>query len=354
MMEEAILETPAPASDAVAALAADVAALLESDGRRAALRRAMTGSATILRTPSDDLRRELRKRVFTQLSTLDVPYQGNDFECVDYHQYELAPDLPMFRGPPVPAKALAAGDYFCVMGAAQTFGRLVRRPWPRLLSEVLGLPVLNLSRGGVGPEFFLDPRVVDLARRARFVVLQVMSGRSVGCDDYPGGRRITKDGRNTDLQRLDLLETLWRRDRRVAMKYVRRWNETYVGLYERIRRAIDRPTALAWISERAPDAWAPDRLLDGFDHGAFPHLIGEDIHRRVASLFDEGVVHVSGATAEATTSRITGRRCPHFGGGGRALHSKNTYYPSTQSHCAVAAALAPWALDVVHPTGEPA
>jgi hypothetical protein len=254
-----------PESAAVAELAQEVAVLTGQRRRQEALRHAMISSGSLLRSPTDELRYDLYRKIFKKIG--GIGYQGNDFEAVDYDQFEMAPNLPLFRGPAVPETALERGDYLCVVGAAQTFGSLVLHPWPQLLGEAVGLPVLNLSRGGAGPEFFLKPKLIQLARRARFVVLQVMSGRSVGCSEYPGGRRITVDSKLTDLLRLDVLEGMWHKDPKIALHYVRRWNASYLDLYRQLRAAIDRPTLLLWLSERAPDDWKPEGVLQEPDWG---------------------------------------------------------------------------------------
>jgi hypothetical protein len=333
-------------SDAVAKLAGEIAGLMAENRREAALRHAMAESVELLRKPSRVLRFDLRRRVFTKLR--GIGYQSSDFEAIDYLQYELVPDLqlPLFRGPAVPEEALGSGNYFCVIGAAQTFGRLVHRPWSTLLSEAIGLPVLNLSRGGGGPEFFLNPKLIDRVRRARFVILQAMSGRSVGCDEYPGGRRIIRDSKTTNVHRWDVLESLWQKDPAVALEYVRRWNASYVDLYRQLRTAIHRPTLLLWISERKPDDWRPERLLKKLDWGRFPQLVGRELFDTVADLFGERPEHVFQPSTEQPVSRVTGKPCPFFWTD-KNLHSQFGYYPSSQANIAIADDLLPWARRVL-------
>jgi len=188
--------------------------LLDDQGRVPALRHAMQASGELMANPSDPLRQALRDRVFKLFASHQIAYQGNDFEVVDYDQYEIWRDAMVFRGPAVPKKALAKGDYFCAIGAAQTFGRLVRRPWPIKLGKALGLAPLNLSRGGVGPDEFLDPRMIELIRGARFVILQVMSGRSAPRVEIPGTRIMTVDGEAPDQDRWQVLGALWKENRK--------------------------------------------------------------------------------------------------------------------------------------------
>jgi hypothetical protein len=350
MGDREISETSHAQSAAVAEVADGVRTLLKAANRETAMRFAMEASGALLRTPTDDLRIDLRMTVFKQFSRLGDSYQANDFESVDYALYDLRPDLPLLRGPRVSAEALAAGDYFCVLGAAQTFGRLAREPWAKLLSEAIDLPVLNLARGGVGPDFYLDPQLVDYARGARFVVLQVMSGRSVGCDEYPGGRHITREGQGTPVHRWDVLEGMWREDPAIALRYVHRWNATYLDLYGQLRAAIDRPILLLWISDREPDAWRPKMILKKLKWGSFPQLVGADLYADVAALFEERLEMVTGHSRVQPTSRITGEPCPYFGSG-KKFHTEFDYYPSSSAHAQLAATLTPWARALLGQSG---
>jgi hypothetical protein len=348
------LKASYPEEAAVTQLGKEVRRMLESGGREDALRHAMRGADAMLRTPTDALRFGLREKVFKRFSTRGVSYQDNDFECVDYELYEIAEDLPLFRGPPVPKKALENGDYFCVMGAAQTFGRLVHDSWPSQLSKAIGLPVLNLSRGGAGPEFFLEPKILELASRARFVVIQALSGRSVGCEDYPGGRLVEIAGKQTKINRLALVKLLAEKDPQIALHYIHKWNANYFGLYEKIREAIHCPTLLIWISDRQPNAWNPEQVLKKPGAGKFPQLVGGKLYSRVAKLFDQHYEFLTGAINEQTISRITGQPCPYFGDGGKDLHSGQAYYPTNENNSLIAMALTPWARTVVESRSLPA
>jgi hypothetical protein len=355
--ERAIQPPTHPESPKVRMIGQRVRMLLASGERYPAVRFAMRASESLLRNPTDAMRRELRDVIFKYLTVHGISYQDKDFEAVDYLQYELAPDLPMFRGPPVPFDALQRGDYFCVIGAAQTMGRLVRRPWPTLLSEDLDLPVLNLGRGGAGPEFFLDPRLIQMANNAKFVVLQVMSGRSVGCEEYPGGNLITQDGEATNVLRKDVLTNLWREDPRNAMRYVRRWNRNYVKFYEQLRACIKRPTMLLWCSEREPSDWKPQMLVKESTRlvwGRFPQLIGQDVYDQLIEIFNENRKYVYGESSEKPLNRLTDEPCPYFGDSGKTFHTEFNYYPSTSAHQEIAGLLSDWATRALQTAKTPA
>src|SRR5687767_3553783 len=109
-----------------------------------------------------------------------MDYQERDYEVVDYQLFQL-PDTGRLRGPA--PSTLAPGEYFTCLGAAQTFGCFSEQPYPTLLAERVGLPVLNFGVAGAGPRRFLQDsdraRVrLGFVNAGRFAVVQVMSGRS--------------------------------------------------------------------------------------------------------------------------------------------------------------------------------
>ena len=113
-------------------------------------------------------------------------YQEPDWKVVDYQVFCLDEQIvdpsrfcPLrIRGPR--PERLDAGSYFVCIGAAQTFGRFFADPFPAILAARIGYPVLNISHGGAGPSFFCgsNERLLHYVNRARFVVIQIMSGRS--------------------------------------------------------------------------------------------------------------------------------------------------------------------------------
>ncbi len=114
-----------------------------------------------------------------------MAYSDTDTEVVDYQVYCLDKKIIdpytgkslQLRGPK--PQNLVKNRYFVCLGAAQTFGRYCAKPYPMLLEEKIGLPGLNLGQGGAGPSFFgQNKKLLDYINNARFVIVQVMSGRS--------------------------------------------------------------------------------------------------------------------------------------------------------------------------------
>ncbi|WP_340318001.1 DUF6473 family protein [Rhizorhabdus argentea] len=109
-----------------------------------------------------------------------MDYSKRDYEIVDYGYYELpeAPDVK-FRAPLVPAEDMADGNYFSCVGGAHTKGVYIEHAYPEVLADRIGVPSLNLGLGGAGPGFYLmNPALIDVMNRGRFVILQLMTART--------------------------------------------------------------------------------------------------------------------------------------------------------------------------------
>lgn len=109
---------------------------------------------------------------------MGIGYQLTDRNVIDYDLWFHADDLALaFRGP---RGDLEAAGAICCIGAAQTFGRFVERPFARQIGDILNRRVLNLGFSGAGAEFYLKrPVLMRCLEQADMVVVQSMSGRSV-------------------------------------------------------------------------------------------------------------------------------------------------------------------------------
>ena len=109
-------------------------------------------------------------------------YQTEAYHIVDYELWRLPGSDEYFRGPQM---SFRPQNYVAFVGAAQTFGAFCRYPFVNLVAERTGHAVVNLGIGGAGPNRFLeDPTLMGVINSARLVVVQVMSGRSVGNGRY--------------------------------------------------------------------------------------------------------------------------------------------------------------------------
>lgn len=284
-------------------------------------------------------------------------YQRRDYEVVDYRMYELPGTRLHFRGP-MP-EGLESGRYFTCIGAAQTFGCFCARPFPDLLSKRLAAPALNLGYGGAGPEFFERHESLDrYVNGGRFVILQVMSGRSQSNSVFEcrgleylvrrsDGVALGADAGYQDLlygspalARLrfkkvtGILPRLWAapRVRRIVEETRRAWIESHRRLLAR----IEVPVILFWFSRRHPAYVARVNSLDSL-FGEFPQLVDSQMVAQVRDLSDSYVECVTDrGNPQPLISRFTGEPVkvdpaldrPDLGG--RGLWTHNHYYPSPE------------------------
>lgn len=101
----------------------------------------------------------------------DISASGLDYRTCRYGTSKLS-----FRGPPHPLD----GDYVAVIGGTETYGKFVERPYPDLLQDRLGLPVVNFGAVNAGVDVFsTDDTVLSACSRARAVVVQVMGAHNL-------------------------------------------------------------------------------------------------------------------------------------------------------------------------------
>jgi Domain of unknown function (DUF6473) len=292
-------------------------------------------------------------------------YQTRDAAVVDYRLWQAWPDGDWLRGPAPPD--LANGSYFACIGAAQTFGCLVAEPWPSLLARQLGLPVLNLGIAGAGPARFRREPLQALLAGARFVVVQVMSGRSADNSRFAGGgseRVRTADGRelgadaawrevlHRDLagRRQPLVRGVCNRllatfGRRHVRRLVAETQADWRQQYQTLLAATAPPKLLLWFSRRRPEHTPRYHSLAAL-FGEFPQLVDRAMVESLRPLVQGYVECVTArGSPELLRDRRTGTPCVvHPGAAGTGeppteVWTHNAYYPSTAMHEDAAAAL---------------
>ncbi len=294
-------------------------------------------------------------------------YQARDDEVVDYQMYPLAETGLWFRGP-APG-SLRPQAYFCCLGGAQTFGCFCERPYARLLSERIQLPQLNLGYGGAGPFFFLKQAGLrKYINASRFVIVQIMSGRSESNSRFDSGglEYLTRrrDGRrfaaasawrsvlegNYYWMKLPCGQSPARRlsrwwGRRQAERLVAETRANWLANFHALLDAIQVPTVLFWYSKRAPDYTEQYRDVNLL-LGEFPQLVNREMVDSLRRRSDEYVECITGrGSPQPLVSRHTGQPCEVDLSKDRAdfaglKWTQNAYYPSPEMHEDAAEALA--------------
>jgi hypothetical protein len=281
----------------------------------------------------------------TGSGAVNAGYQRDDRNIVDYALWQLGDQ--QLRGP-----ALDRDDpYFATLGAAQVFGRFVPRPFPDLIADQIGMKALNLGMSGAGPSFFLQrEEMIAAANRAEFVIVQLMSGRSVSNSravlannqgvmwlrDHPDASAYYAE----DIYR-HLLDTLTPAE----LAELRAENrENYVTEMQALLERIERPKILLYWSKRAV------RYNEGLDNladywGDFPHFVNRDVVETLIPLADHyAEVVTERGIPQPLFDKTTGApimmwpedRFPH-------VHQRehNHYYPSPQMNEDAATVLMP-------------
>jgi hypothetical protein len=230
------------------------------------------------------------------------------------------------------------------VGAAQTFGRFCEHPFPALLSNDLGIPLVNLGFGGAGPQLFpRHPELIKLINESALTVLQVMSARNEDNSLFEGGGMGSLKSRTTG-ERMRAEEAygsvLASGDLSLVRSIVDETRDTWTASYKHLLSLIKVPVVLLWLSIRAPV------YTESYDsvHGLFeefPHLVNEDMVGAVRSRCDAYVECVSArGRPQLLRSRFTGKptrvRVP-----GGAPMTANSYYPTPEMHQDATALLRP-------------
>lgn len=275
---------------------------------------------------------------------MSTGYQRSDAHIVDYELYELPGIDVVFRGPPV-----NGNEYVACLGAAQTFGRFVQAPFPRLLSRNLDIEVLNLGRGGAGPTFHLsNQRLIEYINRARLVVVQVMSGRSQANSLFNTAGHGLRGVHMTDGRELsaDQFYTwLMGQNIQLARKVVAETRENYVEAMTKLLRAIKPPKILFWFSLRRPEYQECWELPLWRLWGDFPQFVNRAMMDELQERADAYVECVSrrgwpqplfdrsgNPASFEDVSLLTSETVVKF---------ENRYYPSPEMHEDAAALLTP-------------
>lgn len=285
-------------------------------------------------------------------------YQERDQEIVDYRMGKLNDTGLYFRDI---GDSKLPEEYFACIGAAQTYGCFCKQPYPTLVSNTINLPVLNLGYGGAGPEFFLhQQKLLSILNNAKFVIVQVMSGRSQSNSYYSCGGleyvTLRQTGRKMGagsafdliLEQPTLLDKLWapstlKKSQKIVRNYLKMQpliaeiRANYLSSFNELLKSIEVPKILFWFSKRTPN-YKPTYLGTRRLLGEFPHLINKKMIDQLKSPTVEYVECVtSRGSPQPLISRFTGlpthvdTRMDREDLGGDVWR-ENLYYPSPEMH----------------------
>ena len=272
-------------------------------------------------------------------------YQEADIRVCDYQLWRLNGTSLYFRGP---GPVEAGSKYFVALGAAQTFGRFVPRPYVSILHDHFAIHGVNLSVSGAGPSFFLrSPRILEIIENAEFVILQVMSGRSVENSEFEVGmNQGTLRRRNKEsgfvFAEFAYKELLKESDVEKLVKIRAETQHRYIEEMVSLLQLIKCPTTLLWFSTRHPEYNENISDIGGY-LGDFPHFISRSVIEQITPYADSYVEIVSKRGLPQPIFDFETKEpslvWPEDLFPGVKLRYHNNYYPSPEMHEDVAAAL---------------
>jgi LPS sulfotransferase NodH len=257
-------------------------------------------------------------------------YQGIDTPYFDYDLHSIdALGEKLYRGPSVDFSK----PYIACIGAAQTYGRFCAKPYAHLLSEMLGIQVLNLGVGGAGPVHFDTPEYVDVLNRAELVIFQVLSGRSSNNSAFNNSEHGGLEGvriRDGEKMRFEnfLEDYVKTEDENQVRKIVPETRSNYVRDYAGLMAKVNAPRLLFWFSDRQPE-YSIDYKSTWSILNSYPQII------------DRGTIDELLPRCDAYVECTSGRGLPQklwpsdtnidgaISKGGRLY---NHYYPSPEMH----------------------
>lgn len=184
--------------------------------------------------------------------------------ALDYFPCHYGGSRLTFRGP----RRDTGQDYVAVIGGNETYGKFVPTPYPDLLEEWLGLPVVNLGCQNAGADVFAqDAGVIATANRARAVVLQVLGAQNLSNRFYsvhprrndrfigatPALRSLYRHMDFTEFAFTRHLLTALQRAGRDRFELVaKELREVWVHRMGALLAEFSVPVVLVWIGDHAP------------------------------------------------------------------------------------------------------
>ncbi|MGB0853327.1 MAG: DUF6473 family protein [Pikeienuella sp.] len=234
-----------------------------------------------------------------------MTYQKPDQALINYDVYQWGRLKQIYRGPQISFEQ----PYVACLGAAQTFGRYAKHPFPTLLGQALNMPCANFGTGGAGPGFFLrDSMVLEAASNAEVCIVQVMSARSLSNRMFQ-----VKPKRNAQIKAVsnalsslfphmdfetftyahNMLNQISADDPEKFLAVERELKSAWVARTRLMLEAIHTKKILLWFSERQPDENMRHR--PNKDMLKYPHYVDQAMIDEIAPSVDQIVYCVSSA-----------------------------------------------------------
>lgn len=228
---------------------------------------------------------------------------------LNYHPCRYGTSRLLFRGP----RRRLDGPFIAAVGGTETYGKFVGRPWPALLEDGIGHPVVNFGAINAGVDVFCaDETVLSACNDARAVVFQVMGAHNLSNRYYTvHPRRNDRFLKASALLRnqfpeIDftevhftrhLIQTLAETDPARFSLVKAELQSAWVARMLAVLRRISVPVVLLWMGPRAPSE--PEDLFRATDPLFVTDAMLDALHADVAAL----ALAIPGAEALAAGSK---------------------------------------------------
>lgn len=245
-------------------------------------------------------------RVKTERERVDMTYSGLAEGGLNYFPCRYGTSKLLFRGP----RRRLDGRYVAVVGGTEAYGKYVERPFPDLLEDHVGLPVVNFGAVNAGIDVFsADETVLSACSGARVVVLQAMGAHNLRNRFYSvHQRRNDRFLRASPLLRVlypevdftefaftrHLIQTLHGTDPARFAAVREELQAAWLGRMETFLDSVRAPVVLLWMAERRPAD--PSDLQKPSD----PLFVGDALIEAVRPRLAGIVEAVPSAAARAT------------------------------------------------------
>ena len=266
-------------------------------------------------------------------------YSNREWEIVDHHPYRLEGVSLNLKGPG--PRALKKGEYVAFLGSSFTFGPFCDKPFPTLLGEKFDVKFINFGVGGADPEFFLNEDlqgVLEYINNAKFVVVQIMTGRAASNSLFRSVKRNLKLIRISDEKKMNASEAyswlLQNKDEKTIHEVLEETRDAAIEDYRRLFEKIKVPIVLFWFSKRRPKYIEEysNKRVSGI-YGGFPHIIDDRVVKELRKYSDSYVECITNrGRPHKLISRFTGEVSPVFLKGIGVSVDHNWYYPSPEMH----------------------
>lgn len=190
--------------------------------------------------------------------------------ALDYLPCRYGRSRLVFRGP----ERDLSRPYVAMLGGTPTFGKYVARPYPDLVEQAIGHPVVNLGGLNAGPDFYLsDHAALDIAAGAKIAVVQITGAEVLSNPFYsvhgrrndrflaatPALRDLYPDVDFADIHYTrHLLQVLSRADPGRFQTVRQTLRETWLAKMRLLLSRLSGRSLLLWLASSAPPARAED------------------------------------------------------------------------------------------------